>query len=222
MATQTRGERNNNPGNIERVKANPWQGQLSDADYAKTSEALKNGGRFDVFSAVEYGIRALASLLVNYQDKHGLRTIRGIAGRWAPSSENNTGAYVAHVAALSGFGPDALLDLHSHDHLAPLVKAIITHENGRCLYSDAVIDDGLLRAGVKGIDAKVVSVAADAKRARTTKAAVGGASALGLIEVARQVTPVVQSVGELPLWLGISVGVIALAVAGYILLVRKA
>src|SRR5689334_11223456 len=117
MSDQTRGERNNNPGNIERSAANKWQGRLSDADYAKTYEATKNGGRFDVFSAVEWGIRALAVLLVNYQDKYGLRTIRGVIGRWAPGNENDTGAYVTHVSGMTGFAPDETLDLHSYAHL---------------------------------------------------------------------------------------------------------
>ena len=83
-------------------------------------------------------------------DKHGLRSIRGIIGRWAPATDrNDTAAYVAHVARLTGFGADALLDLHSYAHLAPLVKAIITYENGRNLYPDGTIDDGLFRAGIK-------------------------------------------------------------------------
>lgn len=224
MAKVTRGERNRNPGNIERSAANKWQGRVSDAEYRRTFEFRENGGRFEVFSAVEWGIRALAVLLVNYQDKHGLRTIRGIIDRWAPGHENNTGAYVAHVAKLTGFGPDAVLDLHSYAHMAPLVRAIITHENGRCLYSQAVIDDGLMRAGIKAPDAKVVSDKADKRKTAAAVAGVGGFGLLGGVEVVQQVapavTPVLQAIGSLPPWLGIAV-VIGAAVGAYFLFFRK-
>ncbi|MGK9168040.1 structural protein [Inquilinus limosus] len=201
MANPTRGERNNNPGNIERIAANPWQGRLSEAEYRGTAEFQRNGGRFEVFSAPVWGIRALAALLIAYQDRHGLRTIRGIISRWAPGQENDTDAYIAHVARLTGFGPDAVLDLHGYAHLAPLVKAVITHENGRNIYPDSVIDDGLLRAGVQPPGRAVVSRAAD--RAKTTVAvAAGGTAVLGAaVDGLQQIAPalpVVQQIAALP------------------------
>lgn len=209
MAAQTRGERNNNPGNIERSAANPWQGRLPEAEYRRTVEARQNGGRFEVFAAPVWGIRALAALLIAYQDRHGLRTIRGIIARWAPGHENDGGAYVAHVATLTGFGPDAVLDLHGYAHLAPLVKAVIAHENGRNAYPDAVIDDGLLRAGVQPPGRAVVSRAAD--RAKTTVAvAAGGTAVLGAaldgLQQLAPALPVVQQIATLP--------AVALVVAG--------
>lgn len=218
---QTRGEVNRNPGNIERVAANKWQGQLSDAEYRQTREYREKGGRFDVFSSVEYGIRALAVLLAAYQDRHGLRTIRGIINRWAPGHENDTGAYVAHVAKLTGFPTDATLDLHSYAHMAPLVKAIITHENGRCLYSQAVIDDGLMRAGIKGPDSKVVSEKADKRKTQIAVAGGGAATALGAIQIAQQAAPVAQAIGDLPLWLGITIVVLALGIGAYFYFRRR-
>lgn len=137
----TRGYRNRNPGNIDWNERNKWQGQLG-------REASGNPPRFALFSSHEFGIRALAMLLTTYQDRHGLRTVRGIIRRWAPSSENHTQAYVDAVARRTGFGPDAALDLHGWTHLRPLVEAIIVHELGGNPYAAATIDEGLRLAGV--------------------------------------------------------------------------
>ena len=68
-----RGYRNRNPGNIEHVPANKWLG-LADPP---------SDGRFCRFHSHQHGIRALALLLQSYQDRHGLRTVRGIVARWA-------------------------------------------------------------------------------------------------------------------------------------------
>lgn len=225
MATQTRGERNLNPGNIERNAANKWQGRMSDPDYRNTREFRQNGGRFEVFYKIEDGIRALAVLLIAYQDRHGLRTIRSIINRWAPPGENVTSAYVTHVAKLTGFGPDAVLDLHSYDHIAPLVKAIITHENGRCIYGQATIDDGLVRAGVKAPGKVVTSRAANV--AKTAAVAGGGGIALigaaadGLQQAAPAI-PVIRDIAGLPWWLLLAGGAaVGIAVIVWLVMRRK-
>jgi hypothetical protein len=134
----TRGYRNRNPGNIEHVPANKWQG-LADPP---------SDGRFCRFTSHELGIRALAALLVTYQDRHKLRTPRAIIERWAPKVENDTAAYVAVVARRIGVGPDDAIDLHRHDHLRPLVEAIIHHECAGLAYTAGVIDRALTLAGV--------------------------------------------------------------------------
>jgi hypothetical protein len=226
MAGPTRGERNNNPGNIERSAANKWQGRLSDADYRNSAEFRQNGARFEVFSAAEWGIRALAALLIAYQDRHGLRTIRGLVGRWAPAAEvrNDTGAYVGHVAQLTGFSPDAALDLHSYAHLAPLVRAIITHENGRCVYSPAVIDDGLFRAGVKPPGRAVTSKAANV--AKTAAVAGGGGLALigaasDALQQAAPAVPIIRDIASLPWWVLAAGGGAAAAAAVVWLVLRR-
>ena len=95
---QTRGYRNRNPGNIEHQPANRWQG-LADPPI-EPPPAGGGAPRFARFVSHEYGIRALAMLLTTYQDRHGLRTIRGIVARWAPGRENDTEAYIAAVARL--------------------------------------------------------------------------------------------------------------------------
>jgi hypothetical protein len=137
-AENSRGIRNNNPGNIRRSN-DPWQGlaqQQTDKDFL-------------VFQNPVYGIRALARTLIAYQDKHGLRSIRQIISRWAPATENNTEAYVQAVAKNTGFNPDQKLDMHSFADLKPVVVAIIQHENGQQPYTDAQLTKALVLAGVE-------------------------------------------------------------------------
>jgi len=129
--SQPRGIRNNNPGNIE-ANAIKWQG------------ATGNDGRFVVFDTPENGIRALARILKTYRDKYGLETVRGIVSRWAPPSENNTGAYIGSVCSRVSVAPDARLA--PADYPA-LVAAIIRHENGVQPYNAALID-AATRAGM--------------------------------------------------------------------------
>jgi len=136
--TLPRGIRNHNPGNIRR-SADAWQGLAKD----------QNDAEFFQFVEPKYGIRAIARLLIAYQDRIGLRTVEGIISRWAPPVENQTSAYVAHVAAALGVGPTEPLDVHDYRVLRPLVEAIIRHENGCQPYSDAVIVAGLVLAGVE-------------------------------------------------------------------------
>jgi hypothetical protein len=225
MAASTRGERNNNPGNIERNAANKWQGRLSDADYRNSAEFRQNGARFEVFSSVEWGIRALAALLIAYQDRYGLRTISGIISRWAPAGENDAGAYIRHVSSLTGFAPDAVLDLHGYAHLAPLVTAIITHENGRDVYPDATIDDGLFRAGVKPPGKVVVNSMAD--RAKTVAVIAGGGTALlgpvvDNLQTVAPAVPIIRDIASLPWWLLLAGGAAAaIGVAVWLVMRRR-
>jgi len=133
--TQTRGERNNNPGNIRH--GSNWQG-LAD----KQPDAS-----FCTFNDATFGIRALARVLLVYRAK-GYDTVRSIVDRWAPPSENNTGAYVATVAATMKVDPDTHLDVGEYSQMYPLVDAIIRHENGRNSYPRTTIDAGLALAGI--------------------------------------------------------------------------
>jgi hypothetical protein len=134
----TRGLRNNNPGNIER-NATRWQGMSPDQS---------GDPRFVVFTDAKWGIRAIARLMLSYQNQYDLRSIRRLIGRWAPPGENNTGAYVAAVASGVGVDPDAEIDVDQASVMAPLVKAIILHENGQNPYPDSAISEGIHLAGV--------------------------------------------------------------------------
>jgi hypothetical protein len=132
---QTRGERNNNPGNIRHGE--PWRG-LAD---------VQTDADFCVFIDPKYGFRAMAKVLLSYR-LAGVDTLRGIIERWAPENENNTAAYVAAVAATMGCDPDVHLDVSDYTQMYPLVCAIVRHENGRNIYLRNTIDAGLALAGV--------------------------------------------------------------------------
>jgi len=127
-----RGLRNHNPGNIE--KGENWQGLSADQSADE---------RFAVFDSPVYGIRALTKVLLTYRNQYGIRTPEQIINRWAPAFENDTGSYVAAVAAAAGIAPT---DPVTDSELPAVVAAIIKHENGSNPYSAATIADGISRA----------------------------------------------------------------------------
>ncbi|QLG90782.1 structural protein [Pseudomonas yamanorum] len=137
--TETRGVRNRNPGNIDYSPRNNWQGQLG-------LEVGVPKPRFARFDTAENGIRALGKTLLTYQRKHGLKTVKAIISRWAPSVENDTAAYVRAVEANTGTTPGAEVDLTQAPVMLGFVKAIIHHENAGYAYPDAVLAEGVRRA----------------------------------------------------------------------------
>ena len=88
----------------------------------------------------------MRKVLLTYQRKHGLKTVEAIIGRWAPSGENDTAAYVRAVEANTGTRPGAEVDLTRPAVMTGFVKAIIHHENAGYAYSDAVLAEGVRRA----------------------------------------------------------------------------
>lgn len=110
-----RGLRNNNPGNIRY------------GDFAKKYGATGQDDKgFAVFPTMQAGAAAMAGLLKSYASK-GVDTISSIISKWAPSSENDTSAYIAAVAKQTGINPNQHL---SGDQYAAVQNAIATHENG--------------------------------------------------------------------------------------------
>lgn len=128
---EARGIRNNNPGNIIK-SARSWEGEVPGTD-----------ARYATFETPEAGIAALGKNLLAYNDRHGLNTVQGIISRWAPSSENDTGAYVARVSRELGVKADQPLDLRDKKTLTALTKSIVATENGGQPYTDAQISGAL-------------------------------------------------------------------------------
>lgn len=129
-----RGIRNNNPGNLEYSKTNPWVGQTGD------------DGRFAKFETPEHGIRALGRNLMSYQ-RQGIDTVSEIINRWAPPTDNNdTTAYIKAVCEQLGVSADEPLDSSNPDTLKALCAAIIHHENGSQPYSDQQLTSGVSAA----------------------------------------------------------------------------
>ncbi len=120
-----RGIRNNNPGNL---RAAP--------------NAVGNDGSFPIFSSANDGLAAMSRQLQLYGGR-GNNTPYGIIHTYAPSSENNTQAYINAVTKDTGFGMHDKLNLSNPAVLKRLMAAMIRHENGSQPYSEADIDSGI-------------------------------------------------------------------------------
>lgn len=202
-----RGVRNNNPGNIERTSKDKWQGLAAEQD----------DPRFLTFKDPVYGIRAIARLLITYQDKHGCNTPNDFIERWAPATENNTKAYAAAVvmhlnSVAREYGLHGTpLDMHEWGWLRGMVEAIIQHENGHPwmeLYTNAQIDKALLMAGVAR---KPKPIVASRQVIGTTTAAASGSVAQVISDTQDSISPYAYYID----WL--KYVAIALAVAGLLL-----
>lgn len=146
MSTRTpRGIRNKNPGNLRHGPA--WNG-LRD---------VQTDSEFAQFETPEDGLRAMGITLLNYEKRHGLRTVREIANRWAPpigsDSQGNaytqdTSSYAGYVAAFLGVPVYQPIDVR--ERLPELMEAITAYENAGHRYSRPVFDEGvrLARAAV--------------------------------------------------------------------------
>lgn len=214
MTAQTRGIRNNNPGNIEHG-AN-WQG-LAPADQQWDE-------RFCTFSAPKYGIRAIARILITYYDHRvaadGSRidTVQEIVDRWAPPVENNSAAYGQHLRDALGVERGQIINVHDYDTMKTLVETIILHENGVQPYTDAQITQGLVLAGVEP---------AGRESLRGSRTVQGGALAMvtasvaGISDIVDQVAPAVGTVRQVldvvPLW---AIAAVAVVGIGYMLYAR--
>ena len=138
----TRGERNNNPLNLDFHPTICWQGQRGVEVVPVGSTYLP---RFACFSSPLMGLRAGAKELIAYITKDGADTVTKIVSRWAPSSENDTDAYNDEVCASTGFTPTQVLTAEA-GCLVPLVRAMAIQENGRCIYSDDLIRQAVFLA----------------------------------------------------------------------------
>lgn len=121
-STGPRGIRNNNPGNLN------FAGQRG-----AHLEAGKNA-RFAAFNTPQDGLNALAKQLALYGSR-GTDTINKIVGKYAPASENDTGAYSASLAKALGIAPGAKLNLQDPSTMQGLMRGIVSHENGQNPYS---------------------------------------------------------------------------------------
>lgn len=124
------GLRNNNPGDIRPGDA--WQGMTG------TNEG------FVVFADISWGVRAMATDLLNKLNK-GENTITEIITIYAPPSENDTAKYIAAVSADMGVDPNQVLAM-DEPTLHALMRAIMNHELGdnySALVSNADIDQGI-------------------------------------------------------------------------------
>lgn len=109
------GIRNNNPGNL---RTGP-------------------GGTFGEYATPQEGLDALGRQLSLYfsgksaaAGHRKLQTLQDIISTYAPSSENDTGAYIADLAKKLNVKPDEALKLNDPTMLSGLMYGIVSHENG--------------------------------------------------------------------------------------------
>ena len=125
-----RGIRNNNPGNLR-----SWGDTPREDGFAR-------------FATPEAGLAAMIKNLQVQQSKHGLNTIAGIIGRWAPPSENDTAAYVGNVSKQTGFGAHQPLDLTDKKTVAPLISSMIRQEGNSAGYSKDMVEKAVTQVVV--------------------------------------------------------------------------
>lgn len=105
------GIRGNNPGNL------------------RSAPGVRSVGGFAQFSNPMAGLQAMAAQIGRY-GAGGINTVGGIVSKYAPPSENNTAAYIADVTKRTGFAAGQRLNLRDPAVMAPLLSAMVGHEQG--------------------------------------------------------------------------------------------
>lgn len=211
MAKNTpRGIRLANPGNIRKT-TDKWQGL---ADKQVDDE-------FFTFKSPAWGIRAMARILLRYQEHYELRSLEEIIRRWTPPVGHANGkryvqdtqSAISNIEAFSGIERFESLNLQTYDDMEALVTGIIRQENGEQPYPQRVIDRGLELAGIVPEKRK----ATGSPEGQAGAIAGGTAGVAALVEVFNQVAPAIPMVERLaadsPIILG---GGAVLAVAWFI------
>ena len=123
-----RGLRLNNPGNI-RPGAGFFGEVGDDGGYAK-------------FASDAAGLRAIQRLLMTYGNQYGINTLRGLANRYAPPSDNNpTENYIEFLSQKTGIDPDEPINLAERG--AEIIPAIIGFEQGKQPFSQEMINTAI-------------------------------------------------------------------------------
>ncbi len=129
----TRGERNNNPGNLMWNAGIAWQGQTG-----------QDSGGYAIFDTPEDGLRAMMIDLKN-KIARGLNTLATLIPVYAPPSDNPTATYISNVSAWSGIDPNQTLAASDVPNVA---TAMIQMENGEQPYAASLIAQAASDAGV--------------------------------------------------------------------------
>ncbi|MGV8135936.1 MAG: hypothetical protein AB2L20_12035 [Mangrovibacterium sp.] len=119
MTTNSRGLRNNNPGNI-RKNSDKFRGEVLPS----------KDKSFKQFTSMAFGYRAIFVIMRNYKTKYGLSTIKDWITRWAPNTENDTASYIRSVSQFSSVGPDGVININDKNMMCRIVAAMSRVENG--------------------------------------------------------------------------------------------
>lgn len=134
-----RGLRNNNPGNLVRTSS-AWQGKVP---FPQSKDV-----KFEQFTAVKFGIRAMLKDLI-HDINNGKNTVNKLINEYAPSSENDTKAYIIKVCQTLGVQPNDKLTSINSSFLTMLARSIMKVELGKShtLITDSDINDALQLLG---------------------------------------------------------------------------
>lgn len=140
-----RGQRNNNPLNIEWNESNKWQGSTGIEKHEQP--------RFETFESPVFGFRAATKIFQTYSNR-GQNTIEEIIagienedgkkiGGWAPEGENDTDAYIGFIERRTGFDRSKPLDLDDAETVVKLLEAMTRMELGVQPYKLNTIREGV-------------------------------------------------------------------------------
>lgn len=135
-----RGMRNNNPLNI-RHSASRWLGmadEQTDKDFVQ-------------FKAMRWGIRAAFIIIRTYIKQYRCDTIAKIVSRWAPTSENNTKAYIDRVVKFTGLQADKKLKFEDKTFICSIVQAMHVVECGGAFLTYMEFESGYAMAIAKNV-----------------------------------------------------------------------
>lgn len=122
----TRGQRNNNPLNIR--KGNNWRGE----------RPLQTDPAFEEFSSILYGLRAGLIILRRYIRQYQCNTVALIITRWAPTSENNTAAYIQYVSTRANIDRSAPIRWTDEHTVCKIVQAMALYESRQYIELDTI------------------------------------------------------------------------------------
>lgn len=123
MAIRTRGERNNNPLNIEFNPRNKWKG----------ARRPRVDRRFEEFDTLSDGIRAALIIIRKYMAPkplgYGCNTIAKLITRWAPPSENDCRNYIHYVSIQANIPDDRPLKFLDRETICAIISAMAMMES---------------------------------------------------------------------------------------------
>lgn len=146
----------NNPCAIK--KYDDWQGEVALEDMPSwMRQAASRRPDLLKFSQPEFGMRAAIHLLLMYQQKRGLNSVRKMIDRWSPyrgidadNTKVQTSAYIEHVATRMRVDPDETVAVRDYQTAKTMLIAMIQFENNWLMpYSDTQIDTALMMAGLR-------------------------------------------------------------------------
>lgn len=121
-ANAPRGLRNNNPLNLRPLPQGQWNGQTG-----------TDSAGYATFASPQDGWNAAHQNLISYATHHGINTVQGVIGRWAPAGAdgNDPAAYAATVSKALGVDPTAPINLQDAGTREKLLSAMANVELGQ-------------------------------------------------------------------------------------------